>query len=178
MHDGYDIAVIKLDRKANITLPGFDRQGGEFRDGQAFTSLGWGRTRTGSFPDRLQMSEDLIYLPPRRCREEFGYEMEKQMVCAGLINEDICQGELQLPSCPNAISDYVLLLGDLGSPFLIPNRPDGNLTAGKSERDLIIGLTSFGSKDCNGSSPAVYLSIGYFWNWLTSVTDGNVAKVR
>ena len=179
VNEGYDIAVIELDREANVTLPVFDRQGGEFRYGQAFTAVGWGRNRKGAFPDRLQMAENLINLPPQRCRKRFGIEFEK-MICAGLMYEDTCEGELQLSPYPtHTYSDYVFLhSGDSGSPLLIPNKPDGNLTAGRPERDLVIGVTSFGSKDCNGSSPAVYLSIGYFWDWLTRVADGKVSKVR
>ena len=92
LHKGYDIAAIKLDRTANITLPGFATQGGEFRHGQEFTAVGWGKTPTGAFPDRLQMADNLVYLPPRRCTEEFGNEMEEQMICAGLMGEDTCEG--------------------------------------------------------------------------------------
>ena len=98
VNGGYDIAVIKLDRKANITLPAFDRQGGEFRNGRLFTALGWGGTQTGAFPNRLKMAENLVYLPPLSCRERFGYKIDEQMVCAGLMNEDTCKGETYLSS--------------------------------------------------------------------------------
>ena len=94
MHEGYDIAVIELDRKANITLPGFDRQGGEFRDGQLFAAVGWGMTPTGAFPGRLQMSEDLVCLHLRYCEERFDNEIEEQMICVELMDADTCQGEL------------------------------------------------------------------------------------
>ena len=76
-------------------------------------------------------------------------------------------------------SNYVLLrLGDSGGPLLIPNRPNGDLPAGRPERDLIVGVISFGSTDCDGSPPGVYLRIGHFWDWITSVIDGEVTKVR
>ena len=99
VHDGYDIAVIKLDRKANITLPGFDRQGGEFKNGQLFTAVGWGKLETGAFPDRLQMAENLAYLHPRYCEEKFDNEMKEHMICAGLMEQDTCEGKLWIASC-------------------------------------------------------------------------------
>ena len=93
MERGYDIGLLKLDRKANLTLPAIDSFGTPISSGELLTALGWGRTESQEIADTLQMAENLHYVLPVRCKEELGKVFKKNMICAGLLNEDTCKGE-------------------------------------------------------------------------------------
>ena len=92
MHDGYDIALIKLNKKANLTLPSIDIQGGEFRSGKLFTALGWGLNETGKNPNTLQMAANLVYVKRDNCEDFLGDAVKKFSICAGFSNENTCKG--------------------------------------------------------------------------------------
>ena len=64
------------------------------------------------------------------------------------------------------------MLGDSGGPLLIPDRPDGNITAGFAQADLIVGITSFGSEACDAAVPGLYTKISYFQEWISEIIDG------
>ena len=92
--DGYDIALVKLDRNANLTLPSIDIQGGEFREGKLFTALGWGQDETGNHPNSLQIADSLIYVNHRHCEGFLQDAVKKHSICAGFSgeNENTCEG--------------------------------------------------------------------------------------
>ena len=94
VEDGYDIAVVKLNKETNLTLPSIDTQGGEFRTGKLFTALGWGRNKTGHFPTSLQMTDSLVYVSNDQCKESLGDAVKNHSICAGLSeeNENTCKG--------------------------------------------------------------------------------------
>ena len=100
VNDGYDVGLLKLDRKSNAELPGIDTHETPLRVGLLFTSLGYGATDYQQIADTLQMAEDLYYLPPVRCKEELGDIFKEHMICSGLLNEDTCRGTKKL-SPPN-----------------------------------------------------------------------------
>jgi len=150
---GYDIGLLKLDRKTNITLPAIDSFGTPISSGELLTALGWGKTEEQEIADTLQMAENLHYVLPVRCKEELGDVFKNSMICAGLLNEDTCKG-------------------DSGGPLLIPDRPDGNITAGFPQADLIVGITSFGAEACDAAVPGLYTRISDFWKWIAEIADG------
>lgn len=156
---GNDIGLLKLDRKANITLPAIDTFGTPINSGELLTALGWGRTETKEIADTLQMAENLHYVLPVRCKEELGDVFKKHMICAGLLNEDTCKG-------------------DSGGPLLIPDRPDGNLTAGIPKADLIVGITSFGAEACDAAVPGLYTKISSFSKWISDIIEGKEVPVK
>ena len=49
---------------------------------------------------------------------------------------------------------------------MISNKPKGDVAAGNPELDMIVGVTSMGSKNCVDGSPSIYTSIGAFWDWI------------
>ena len=59
-----------------------------------------------------------------------------------------------------------LIEGDSGGPLLIPNKFGVYTAAGNPVLDLLVGVTSMGSKNCADGSPAIYTSIGAFWDWI------------
>ena len=96
MDDGYDIAVVKLNKKANLKLPSIDTQAGEFRSGKIFTALGWGRNKTGDFPTSLQMADSLVYVSNDQCKESLKDAVKTHSICAGFSeeNENTCKGSM------------------------------------------------------------------------------------
>ena len=170
VEDGYDIAVVKLNKEANLTLPSLDTQGGEFHSGKLFTALGWGLNETGRNPNALQIAASLVYVKNRNCREFLGDAVKKHSICAGLANENTCRG---------LILDSIILCqvssveGDSGGPLLIPDRSGSSIAAGNPELDLIVGVTSTGSEDCTDQSPTIYTSIGAFWDWIQETIGEN-----
>ena len=92
VEDGYDIALVKLHKEANLTLPSIDKQGGEFRSGKLFAALGWGVNETGKNPNSLQMAGNLVYVKNRDCRVFLGSAVKKHSICAGFSNENTCKG--------------------------------------------------------------------------------------
>ena len=161
--DGYDIAVVKLNKEANLTLPSIATQLGEFRSGKLFTALGWGLDEYGNETNSLRMADNLVYAKRNQCREFLGDTVKEHSICAGFSNENTCRGQMLLgrtfcqPCCGE---------GDSGGPLLIPNRSAGRIAAGNPELDLLVGVTSMGPEDCNDTSPTIYTSIGAFWDWI------------
>ena len=94
VRDGYDIAVVKLNKEANLMVPTTDTQGGEFRAGKLFTALGWGLDETGKNPTSLQMADSLVYVNHRKCKELLGDAVKNHSICAGFSdeNENTCKG--------------------------------------------------------------------------------------
>ena len=92
VRDGYDIAVVKLNREANVTLPSMDVQAGEFREGKLFVALGWGLDKTGKKPNSLQMAESLIHVKRDNCEEHLGDAVKNHSICVEFVNDDTCKG--------------------------------------------------------------------------------------
>ena len=163
MEDGYDIAVVKLNKKANLPLPSIDTQGDDYRAGTMFTALGWGLDETGKNPNSLKMAENLAYVKQHDCKEFLGDAVKKHSICAGDSKKNTCRG-LMLVS--TAFCRSLFMEGDSGGPLLIPDRLGDSVVGGNPRHDLIVGVTSTGSENCNDSSPTIYTSIGAFWDWI------------
>ena len=92
VEDGSDIAVVRLNKETNLTLPSIDIQGGEYRSGKLFTALGWGLNETGRHSNTLQMATNLVYVKNHDCKEFLGGAVKKHSICAGFSNENTCEG--------------------------------------------------------------------------------------
>ena len=67
---------------------------------------------------------------------------------------------------------FILSVEDSGGPLLIPDGPQGNIAAGIPQHDLIVGVTSFGSRSCGDSAPGVYIGVSYMSDWILGIVDG------
>ena len=102
--DGYDIAMLKLDRETDLVLPGLDVYGNVYRPGQVFHAIGWGATRMRVVAKTLQIAQDLFYLNFELCKGFWGNVLENDtMICAGYGQDDTCKGRfgLSLQSRPS-----------------------------------------------------------------------------
>ena len=92
MNDGYDIAVVKLNKEANRSLPSMDIQRGEFRNGKLFAALGWGLSNNGKHPNSLQMTNGLVHVKHHVCKKLLGHSVNRHSICAGFSRETACEG--------------------------------------------------------------------------------------
>ena len=169
VNDGYDIAVVRLNEKANLTVPSIDSQEGEFPVGKLFTALGWGLDKDGEHPNSLQMADKLLYTEHEECEELFEVDIKEHSICAGRLTENTCKGVILVSI---TLCQASSVEGDSGGPLLIPNRFGGSIAAGNPKFDLVVGVTSMGSKDCKDTRlPSIYTSIGAFWDWIQEKID-------
>ena len=73
-------------------------------------------------------------------------------------------------------SRLLIFKGDSGGPLLIPSMPSGNISAGKPEKDLLIGIVSASPENCNDDAPSLFMSMGYFWTWVQQITEGRSVR--
>lgn len=92
--DGYDIALIKLDRVSDSPLPNLDTLGNLYMPGNVFSALGWGFDSSGSFTDLLQIADMLPFVSTRICNLEryWAGQIMESMICAGTGEQDTQQG--------------------------------------------------------------------------------------
>lgn len=76
-------------------------------------------------------------------------------------------------TCLSTQSQHFLCVsGDSGGPLLIPDKPNGNVSAGLPQLDLIVGVASFGSEACDTAVPGLYTKISYAWEWISEIIGG------
>ena len=57
--------------------------------------------------------------------------------------------------------------------MLIPDSEDGDITKGRPEKDQIVGINSYGKRECDGGRPDMYTNVAHFLDWIW----GTVEKV-
>lgn len=103
--DGYDIALLKLDRETDLPIPAYDGRGNRLRDGLILTALGWGITETGFPAKTLQVAERLHYASPKKCKKFLGDIVNDRIICAGLQDQDTCDGKQSMAHFWASLSD-------------------------------------------------------------------------
>ena len=59
------------------------------------------------------------------------------------------------------------MVGDSGSPLLLPHVPKGGIAEGKPKLDLVTGILSFGDGTCdNNSLPTGFANVAFFREWI------------
>ena len=97
MENGFDIALLKLDEEADLTIP--DLVGEEYqpRSGETFAAIGWGVSgESNELSQNLVVVQNLIFIPMRSCNipDYWAGLIKDNMLCAGL-GEDSCEGDLR-----------------------------------------------------------------------------------
>jgi len=161
---GNDIALIRLPRLAitaaedfdQIVFPvclGWDNTITVPKD--QFTVSGWGRTNNDAY-DRgdirvagahsavLQKLENVPFIDNETCKKNwtiFRGITEKQICAGGIKGQDSCSG-------------------DSGGPLVSQKKGDFK------EPKYLVGIVSFGTKECGTGYPGVYTSIEYYLPWI------------
>eukprot|EP00210_Caulerpa_lentillifera_P004403 g4201.t1 len=149
--NGFDIALIKLDRKAKLQVPDLAVYGNVPIPDASFTALGWGANESHDATDKLQIVTGLNFVPKNKCnRDKYWYGLiTKDMICAGSRGKDAASG-------------------DSGGPLL-----ELDYGKGSPSSDLVVGITSFGRGPDQPFAPGVYTSIGAFKIWIDNVIEGH-----
>ena len=95
--DGYDIALLKLDREVNSGLPSLNEPNNPPAAGTRLAALGWGKDEYDVPVDELQLASNLEFVPLKSCQRQWNGRTVKAdiMMCAGLGIEDTCKGKLR-----------------------------------------------------------------------------------
>lgn len=98
LEKGCDIALIKLDRVANISVPMLPRQSDTYPIGGGYSVLGWGATDRKKCTDKLQIGIDMQVESEYNCskKDVWGGNITDCMVCAGGGSLDTAKGKLLL----------------------------------------------------------------------------------
>lgn len=93
--DGYDLALIQLNRASGSPLPDLDTQGSSYTSGSVFSTLGWGFDSSGVFTDRLQIADPLPFVESKICnRTYWNGQIKDSMICAGIGDGDTAEGNV------------------------------------------------------------------------------------
>ncbi|WP_421711790.1 S1 family peptidase [Alcanivorax sp.] len=135
-----DLALLRIDTRTNTRWPSIiseerfealEQQSTAELD-ESVTALGWGDTGNGSLSNVLQEVQ-LDYIPQQRCRALSSLTITDFAVCAAELNP---RDGVQQDSC----------FGDSGGPLFL----------GRDPQPWLVGLTSFGLRNCATGAPSGY----------------------
>ncbi len=150
-----DLALLRIDPRSNTLWPSIISNDGfnalEQRTTSALdesvTALGWGDTGNGNLSNVLREVQ-LDYIPQQRCRELSSLTITNFAVCAAELNP--INGNNQ-DSC----------FGDSGGPLFLDRDP----------QPWLVGLTSFGLRNCATGAPSGYTHLSAETAELEFLTD-------
>ena len=110
--DGFDVGLIKLNKKAKFKRPLVAEKSIGVSRGIYLTAAGWGITEEGKPSSVLRYADKLIYLPRDDCQRvlrespdgDKDITIKDHMICAGLYEMDTCQGKMQTTTAAICVS--------------------------------------------------------------------------
>jgi len=135
-----DLALLRIDPRGNTLWPSIiskdnfddlERRSTGALD-ESVTALGWGDTGAGNLSNVLREVQ-LDYIPQQRCRELSSLTITNFAVCAAELNP---VNGAQQDSC----------FGDSGGPLFLD----------RDRQPWLVGLTSFGLRNCATGAPSGY----------------------
>lgn len=150
-----DLALLRIDPRSNTLWPSIISNDGfnalEQRTTAALdesvTALGWGDTGNGNLSNVLREVQ-LDYIPLQRCR---------QLSSLTITNFAVCAAELNPINGNNQDSCF----GDSGGPLFLDRDP----------QPWLVGLTSFGLRNCATGAPSGYTHLSAETAELEFLTD-------
>ena len=178
--DGYDIAVLKLDRKSKgLKLPRLGTGDITITAGDLLAATGWGMTESTAVAKKLRLAEKLAVIEQKYCKEPPSATDAGSWICAGGLGEDTCKGNASRRFrivYRTAIHSRLAATGDSGGPLLLADAPKRYIEKGNPRFDVVVGITSYGygdgeSDQCSGFEPAIYTSVDYFRDWIEETIE-------
>ena len=111
--DGFDVGLIKLDKKAKFKRPLIAEKSIGVARGTFLTATGWGITEKGKPSSVLRNADKLVYISRKECQRmlrespdgDKDITIKDHMICAGGLYEmDICQGKKQTTTATICVS--------------------------------------------------------------------------
>eukprot|EP00803_Ostreobium_quekettii_P006626 evm.model.scf_1041.5 EVM.evm.TU.scf_1041.5 scf_1041:32838-49889(+) len=155
--DGNDIAVVKLSKAvSNKIFPVLALGCPLIKHQTPVVALGWGPGGETVAKTALRMALDLLIIDRDKCPSELRKELKDNMICAYNEHLKVCQG-------------------DSGGPLILADDRDGYLEGAQPGCDLLLGIISFGDRDCEaGATPAAYTNVSAFLHWIKEVVSEDV----
>lgn len=160
--DGFDIAMLKLDREAKFGLPSLSRTLNPNLTDAELVALGWWKNASNEL-DSLQIVQNIPYIPKGKCNKFWNGIVKENQLCGGLLYTDACHGEFSHIAHKR---ESVAVIGESGAPLLIPDAPLSDITKGMPLLDLVVGITSYLPTRCKESTPAVFTDVAHFTDWI------------
>eukprot|EP00210_Caulerpa_lentillifera_P005353 g5115.t1 len=151
--NGSDIGLCELDKSADLPIPDLANVGEAFTKDDAFSIIGWGETSsTSSLTDVLQIGLRVGFVSRSLCNRVpiFDGRINEAMICAGRGSANTCKG-------------------DSGGPLLVAHNPISRDQVDNPLLDLIVGITSFGTPDCDENAPGVYTRVSCYHEWINCI---------
>ncbi|KAK1168851.1 chymotrypsinogen A-like [Acipenser oxyrinchus oxyrinchus] len=145
-----DLALLRLQTPARLgdtVIPICLPDGGVEVDASwSCVSTGWGATDLVNqvFPTKLNQAS-LPIIGSKSCTDYWGDTIKSTHVCAGAAGSTSCRG-------------------DSGGP----------LECQKDSLYLLIGVVSWGNKECVTQAPAIYTKVSAYRQWISKITNGEV----
>lgn len=105
-----------------------------------FSVTGWGRTENETLSDVL-MEAQITQQVPGICRAAYHMDIKSTQLCVGEEGRDSCNG-------------------DSGGPLSYVSYYN------ETQRIVLFGIVSFGSRQCAQGDPGVYTNVGSFMPWI------------
>lgn len=148
----YDIALIKLNREAPFKVPSLGTNETAAKSDSVFVA-GWGEyDDSGNLATDLQLAE--VYpVNNTYCAEQWKEQYSNLVFGEGRM----CAGG----------SEGRICYGDSGGPLIVAHSPRGYYANGNPNKDIIVGISSFG--ECGGRYPSVFTHVGHFIDWIENI---------
>ena len=93
--DGYDIALLKLDKKAKgLTRPRLGSGNITITAGDYMAAAGWGKTESAAVAKTLRVTDRLAIVDQKHCEVPPNVTDAGSWICAGGLGEDTCKGNV------------------------------------------------------------------------------------
>lgn len=89
--DGFDIAMVKLDREAKFARPLLSRTVNPLLTDVKLATMGWWRNASNEI-DVLQVAQNISYVSNEKCNDFWDGIVKENQLCSRLLYTDSCQG--------------------------------------------------------------------------------------
>ena len=170
---GFDIALVQLDGKVGITPVSLansqtyaELDALPFIGNQAVAVLGWGGTdSTGFDPDNAGATA-----APAETLQFVVLDYLRRALLPGSPPANVVGAWEPNPEASTQPFGADTCFGDSGGPLLAP--AGSSLITQAGSQDVLVGLTSYGSADCNSAShPGAYTKVQAYTGWIEQQTS-------
>ena len=109
--NGSDIAVLKLDREANLSLPRLASSDVPLKAGDLLAATGWGQAESAHHSHVLRLADRIAVVGQKYCDVQPQGADKDSWICAGALGQDTCRGQCPGIGRYRSENDYVCAFG-------------------------------------------------------------------